>query len=196
MKYFLLAVLFSATAYSSTFGKYRSTPEGVASQKFILNETNATFEKTSNYFDLKDRDYAIGILKLEKVNEDYKTVMKKIDEYGAKFKEVDDYLKTKGSSFNEVAGLLKHQAVILVNDYRVMPESKYYAELDGLFKKLQKLDWKLTKGYRVTEDLQKVLEIDEGKAVKTSPFARDLYCQKIHPPTICTPYGGGQIYVK
>jgi hypothetical protein len=122
--------------------------------------------------------------------------VKKIDEYGAKFKEVDDYLKTKGSSFNEVAGLLKHQAVILVNDFRIMPESKYYAELDGLFKKLQKLDWKLTKGYRLTEDLQKVLEIEEGKPVKTSPFARDLYGQRVHPPTICTPYGGGQIYVK
>ena len=196
MKYlyaFFLAFSFQASA--TTFGKYRSTPDGVASQKFIADKDVTKFEKTSNYFDLSDKDYSVGIYTSEDRKE-FSELMTKVEEYSKKFQVVDEYLKTKGSSFNNVSGSPGHEEVILVNDYRIRKESKFYAELDGVFKKLRGLKWKQQKGYQVSQDLMKLMEIEDGKTIKTSPYARDLYCQRVQPPTTCTFYGGGQIYVK
>lgn len=181
---------------AATFAKYRTTVEGTASQKFILDDNEPVFEKTSNYFDLKHGDYGIGIHHLSAVNAEYKALVKEVEEYAKKFKVVDEYLKTKGSSFNEVSGLIKHEAIILVDDYRIKPESKYYAALDALFKKVRAMEWKLAKGYRISSDLEKVIEFDKGKETKTTKYSRELYCQKPLPPTTCTFQGGGQIYVK
>lgn len=195
MKYFIIALLVTFQASATSLGKYRSTADGVASQKFTLDGKVAKFEKTSNYFDLSGKDYTVGIF--QTANE--KAVseqMAKVDEYVKKFEAVDEYLKTKGSSFNDVAGSADHDVVIHVNDFRIRKESKYFAELDAIFMKLRKLEWKQTKGFQVSPDLKNLTEIDEGKKVKTSPYARDLYCQKMQLPTMCTFHGGGQIYVK
>lgn len=196
MKYLFLSLLIAFHVEASTLAKYRTTSDGVASQKFLLDAKVPVFEKTSNYFDLKHGDYGIGIHSLSEVNEEYRALVKEVEEYAKKFKTVDDYLTTKGSSFNEVSGLIKHEAIILVDDYRIKPESKYYAPLDALFKKMRALDWKLSKGYRISNDLEKVIEFDKGKETNSKKYARDLYCQKPLPPTTCTFQGGGQIYVK
>ncbi len=196
MKILIAAFLIATNIHAATLSKYRSTPDGVASQKFILKDNEATFEKTSNFFDMKAKDYSVGIHKLTTLNPEYQDTLKKIEEFSVKLKKVDDFLKTKGSSYNEVAGIVQHEVIILVDDFRIKPESKYYTELDALFKKLQQQDWKLTKGFRITPDLEKVLEIDKGEVVKTSKYARDLYCKKAQLPTTCTLHGGGHIFVE
>ena len=196
MKYFIISLLVSLSVNATTIAKYRTTSDGAASQKFILDAAEPVFEKTSNYFDLKQGDYGIGVHKLSQVNAGYKSIVKEIEEYSKKFKTVDEFLKTKGSSFNEVSGLIKHEAIILVDDYRIKPDSKYYAPLDALFKKLRAMDWKLSKGYRISSDLEKVMEFDQGKETTSTKYARELYCQKPLPPTMCTFQGGGQVYVK
>lgn len=196
MKYLFFSLLVVFSVEASTLAKYRTTTEGSASQKFLLDDKEPVFEKTSNYFDLKNGDYGIGIHKLSEVSNEYKALVKEVHEYAKKFKTVDDYLKTKGSSFNEVSGLIKHEAIILVDDYRIKPDSKYYASLDSLFKKFRAMDWKLSKGYRISNDLEKVMEFDKGIETKSTNYARDLYCQKPLPPTTCTFQGGGQVYVK
>lgn len=196
MKYLILSFLFIFAARASTLGKYRTTTDGVASQKFLLDDKEPVFEKTSNYFDLKNGDYGIGIHKLSEVSAEYKALVKEVAEYARKFKTVDDYLKTKGSSFNEVSGLIKHEAIILVDDYRIKPDSKYYSSLDTLFNKLRAMNWKLEKGYRISKDLEKVMEFDKGKETQATKYSRELYCQKPLPPTTCTFQGGGQVYVK
>lgn len=196
MKYFILSLIFSLSLGASTLSKYRSTSDGVSSQKFIFDDKIPTFEKTSNYFDLKHGDYGIGIHKLSKESSEYKNLVKEVEEYAKKFKTVDEFLKTKGSSFNEVSGLIKHESIIMVDDYRIKPDSKYYASLDALFKKFQGMGWKLTKGYRISNDLERILEFDKGKEIKSSLYSKALYCQKLQPPTTCTYFGGGQVYVK
>lgn len=196
MKTFIALFFIAMNLEAASISKYRSMPDGVDSQKFILSEKEATFEKTSNFFDMKEKDYSVGISRLTNLNSEYQDTLKKVEEFAVKVKKVDDYLKTKGSSYNDVAGPPQHEVLIIVDDYRIKPESKFYTELDGLFNKLQKLDWKLTKGYRITPDLEKVLEIDKGEVVKTSKYARDLYCNKAQLPTTCTLHGGGQIFVR
>lgn len=196
MKFLIAAFLFVTYVQAASLGKYRSTSDGVASQKFILSEKEATFEKTSNFFDMKEKDYSVGIHKLTKLSPEYQDTRRKIEEFSVKLKKVDDYLKTKDSSYNEVAGPIQHEVVIMVDEYRIKPESKYYTELDRLYKKLQLLEWKLTKGYRISPDLEKVMEIDKGEVVKTSKYARDLYCKKAELPTTCTLHGGGHIFVR
>lgn len=196
MKKILILLLISTQAYPVTFGKYRSSPDGVASQKFVTEGKAVRFEKTSNYFDLTQKDYSVGVFKLNEPSPEFTRLMEKVEEFSKKFSTVDEFLKTKDSSFNELAGDSGHDVVILVNDFRVKPDSKYYKELDAIFKKMRKLDWKHTDGYRVTEDLKELSQLESGKVIKTVPYARDMYCRKLRPPTICTFHGGGEIYVK
>lgn len=197
MKSFILICLFTLNAASAaTLAKFRSSPDGTSSQKFLLEGEAPKFEKTSNLFDPKSKDYRIGVHSLAGKPAEFKKLMAKVDEYAKKFKEVDEFLKTKNSSFNDVAGAVHHDSVILVDEFRIKPESKYYAELDQIFKKLQGMNWRLKTGFKLTENLEKVLEYKDGKEVKSSPYARDLYCQKAHPPTVCTFYGGGQVFVQ
>lgn len=192
----LLIILFVSQVQALTLSKYRSTPDGAASQLFNLDSKKPQFEKTSNVFDPNSNDLGIGIHELSSPGEEYKSLVKNLEGYAAKFKVVDDFLKTKGSSFNDVSGPPNHEAIIILNDYRIKPDSKYYAELDVVFKKIRSMNWRLVKGYRITDDLKKVLEINDGKTTKTSSYDKDLYCQKAQRPTLCTYYGGGQVYVK
>jgi hypothetical protein len=196
MKLLFALVLIATNLNAATLSKYRSTPDGVASQKFILGDKEATLEKTSNFFDMKAKDYSVGIHKLTTINSEYKETVKKIEAFAVKLKKADEYLKTKDSSYNEVSGPVKHEVIILVDEFRIRPESTYYTELDRLFKKLQSMDWKLMKGYRITPDLEKIFEIDKGEVVKTSRYARDLYCKRTQLPTTCTLHGGGHIFVE
>ncbi|MES2528521.1 MAG: hypothetical protein V4598_15665 [Bdellovibrionota bacterium] len=196
MKILIFSLILSFQAGASTIAKYRSTPDGSAMQKFNLESDKATYEKTSNLFDLKAKNYSVGLHDLKAVTKEYSAVMKEVDEYAKKFQVVDEFLKEKGSGFNQVSGIIQHEAVILVDDFRVKPDSKHYAALNKLFQRLQKLDWKLAKGFQISPDLQKVMEFENGKPVKTEKYARDLYCKKAQLPTVCTLHGGGQIYVE
>ncbi len=196
MKILILTLALSFQAGASSIGKYRTTPDGSAMQKFNLESDKASYEKTSNLFDLKAKNYSVGLHELKAVTKEYAAVMKEVDEYAKKFQVVDEFLKEKGSGFNQVSGIVQHEAIITVDDFRVKPDSKHYAALNNLFQRLQKLDWKLAKGFQISPDLQKVMEIENGKAVKTEKYARDLYCRKAQLPTVCTLHGGGQIYVE
>lgn len=196
MKILILTLIFSFQAGASSIAKYRTTTDGSAMQKFNLEADKASYEKTSNFFDLKSKNYSIGLLELKAVTKEYSAVMKEVDEYAKKFHTVDDFLKEKGSGFNQVSGIIQHEAIIMVDDFRVKPDSKHYEPLNKLFQRLQKLDWKLAKGFQISPDLQKVMEIENGKTVKTEKYARDLYCRKAQLPTVCTLHGGGQIYVE
>lgn len=196
MKLLTFILIFSIDAGASTIAKYRTTPDGSAMQKFNLDADKATYEKTSNFFDLKGKNYSVGLLELKKLDPDYAAVTKQVDEYAKKLHVVDDFLKEQGSGFNQVSGVIQHEAVIIVDDFRIKPDSKHYEPLNKLFQRLQKLDWKLAKGFQISPDLEQVIEIDNGKTVKTSKYARDLYCRKAQLPTVCTLHGGGQIYVE
>ncbi len=196
MKFLTLILIFSFHAGASSISKYRTTPDGSAMQRFNLEADKATYEKTSNFFDLKARNYSVGLLELTKLNSEYSAVKKEVDGYAIKLHAVDDFLKEKGSGFNQVSGVIQHEAVIMVDDFRIKPDSKHYQPLNKLFQRLQKLEWKLAKGFQISPDLEQVMEIDNGKTVKTSKYARDLYCRKAQLPTVCTLHGGGQIYVE
>jgi hypothetical protein len=196
MKIFILILFISLQARATTFGKYRSVPEGVDAQTFVATESDRHFEKTSNLFDPTGNDYSIGTFSLASGAAEFTTLMKRVEEFSAKFKTVDDFLKTKDSSFNEVSGNSGHEVVILVNDFKVRPSSKYYKELDELFQKLRSLSWTQTKGFKVSENLKILEEFDGGKVIKTQPYAREMYCRNMQMPTVCTFHGGGEIYVK
>lgn len=195
MKLILLFCL-SFQASASSIAKYRSMPEGSFLQKFILNDKNSTYEKTSNFFDPEKKELAIGIHVLRDAGAEYTAVKKAVDEYASKFKTVDDFLKTKDSDFNKVSGLIRHETIIMVDDFRIKPDSEYYAELNKLFQRLQKLKWDLSKGYRVSSDLKNVQEMNDGKVVKTLKYDTGLYCQSERRPTMCTYFGGGKIFVE
>jgi hypothetical protein len=165
-------------------------------QKFNLTAEKATYEKTSNFFDLEAKNYSVGLLELKKLNNEYSIILKEVDEYAKKLHLVDDFLKEKGSGFNQISGIILHEAILIVDDFRIKPDSKHYRPINTLFQRLQKLDWKLAKGFQISPDLEQVMEIDNGKTVKTSRYARDLYCRKAQLPTVCTFHGGGQIFVE
>ena len=196
MKFLTIILIFSLHAGASSISKYRTTPDGSAMQRFNLDADKATYEKTSNFFDLKAKNYSVGLLELTKLDAEYTAVKKEVDEYAKKLHVVDDFLKEKGSGFNQVSGVIQHEAVIMVDDFRIKPDSKHYGPLNTLFQRLQKLEWKLEKGFQISPDLEQVMEINNGKTVKTSKYARDLYCRKAQLPTVCTLHGGGQIYVE
>ncbi len=196
MKILIIILMYSLNTYASSITKFRTTPDGSAMQKFNLNPDKASYEKTSNFFDLDGKNYSLGLLELTKLDTEYSNVLKELDEYAKKFTAVDDFLKGKGSSFNQVSGIIQHEAVIMVDDFRIKPDSKHYSSLDKLFKRLQKLEWKLVKGFQISPDLEKFMEFDDGKIVNTNKYARDLYCKKAQLPTVCTLHGGGQIYVE
>jgi hypothetical protein len=93
-------------------------------------------------------------------------------------------------------GDTKDDVVIMIDNYKIIPDSKYYPELDRLFKKLQNLDWKLMKGFRITPELENLLEIDKGEVVKTSKFELTTYCKGAKLPTTCIFDESGHIFLK
>lgn len=196
MKLFLFILIAVTNMQAATLEKIRTNPEGVDSQKFILGEKEASLEKKSNFFDMQEKDYSVGTFKLIKMSPDYQETLKKISELSLKVKKVDEYLKIKSSRYNEIVGAPKDDVIIMIDDFRIIPESRYYTELDRLFKKLQNLDWKMMKGFRITPDLEKLLEIVKGEVLKTSKFELSTYCKKAQIPTICIFDENGRVHLR
>lgn len=187
----LIAFITSVEVSAVSLTKFQSTPEGTSSQVFLVEETKATLDKNTNLFDPK-LDFALGIFRRESL-EDFKEVHRKLAELEGKFKIVDETLKKRKTSFNDISGKPGHKTILILGDYRVMPESKYYGELEVLFNQLQKLEWNLEEGYRISPDLSTVSVYKDGKVQKTEKYLKIAHCSDDR--TTCTYNLGGRIFL-
>lgn len=188
----LLALGLPVASHAVSFGKIRSDVEGSSSQVFAIEEGKATFEKTSNLFDVTPKDYRVG--RFEVTSDKLKETYAGLVAFEKKLKVVDEALQKKKSSFNQMSGAPGHKTVIMVGNFRIMPESQYYQELEEKFNELKKLEWTLNSGYKISPDLKEVSVYKDGKIEKTEKYQVESYCKENRE--VCTYSSGGKIFVK
>lgn len=192
---FLTAILFiSLNLEAATISQYISKPEGSSAHVFDISETKMTQKKASNFFDTK-KDYRLGSFstsdkaKAKELNTRLEAILVKI-------KEVDVFMKKKNSSFNDLADNKPHESFLAVNEYRVTKESVVYPELKAIYDEVAKLKWQQDDGIKLSDDLKKIITIENGKEVKREEFSFRFHCKDPAPPSVCAYKDLGIIYVQ
>jgi hypothetical protein len=119
-----------------------------------------------------------------------------LDKKLTKIKSRDELLKKKKSSFNELSSKKPHDSFIFVENYRISQDSDIYPELKIIYDQLASKKWKQIPGIKLSEDLQKVLTIKNGKEVSKDQFNFAFHCKKSKIPTTCLYKDLGILYVQ
>ena len=194
MKYLFLILLLSGQAYSATIGQYVSHPDGSSFQSFNLEKNKVIYEKHSNFFD-KKKDLTLGHFELVK-KEDLSKHEKKLKSILSKIKEVDTFLKKKDSSFNELSSKKQHESFILLESYRLTKGSDLYPELKKIYDELYQRNWKQVSGIKLSDDLKKVISIEDGKEKSKENFNMSFHCKAPSTPTVCGYKDLGILYIQ
>ncbi|MFP5386502.1 MAG: hypothetical protein ACLGHN_10515 [Bacteriovoracia bacterium] len=194
MKYLIVSLLITVSAYGVEVGQYISHPDGSSFQSFNLEKSKVIYEKHSNFFDPK-KDLSLGHFELSK-KVDLSSEEKKLKEILNKIVEVDKFLRKKKSSFNELSSRNNHDSFILLEKFKVTKDSDLYPELKKIFDTLLNREWKQVDGVRLSEDLKKVIKVEEGKEVSREAFNMRFHCKKPDPPTVCGYKDLGILYIQ
>ncbi len=195
MKYLLLSsLILSVSAYAATLGQYVSHPDGSSFQSFTLKKNKILYEKHSNYFD-KKKNLTLGNFKLIK-KEDLSRHEKKLENILSRIEEVDKYLKKKDSSFNELSSKKPHESFFLLGKYRITKDSDLYPELKVIYDELYQKQWKQISGIKLSDDLKKVISIEEGKEKSHGNFNMSFHCKTHSTPTVCGYKDLGILYIQ
>lgn len=194
MKYLLIFLLIIAKAYGVELGQYISHPDGSSFQSFSLKNGKVIYEKHSNFFDNK-KDLSLGHFELVKKS-DFSVEEKRLNQVHGQIIEVDKFLKKKKSSFNELSSRKNHESYLLLDKYKVTKDSDLYPELKRIFDTLLSREWKQVDGIRISDDLKKVIKVDEGKEVSKEAFNMRFHCKKPDLPTVCGYKDLGILYIQ
>lgn len=194
MKSLIVIFFLSLSLEAATLSQYLSKPEGSSVHAFDLNDDKFMQKKASNFFDSK-KDYRLGVFttaeksKAMELNTKLEVILEKI-------KEVDVFMKKKNSSFNEMADNKPHESFLTVNEFRVTKESVIYPELKLIYDELTNLNWKHDQGIKLSDDLKKLIIIENGKEIKREDFSFRFYCKDPVPPSVCIYKNLGIIYTQ
>ena len=191
MKY-LLFLMVSSQVLASSISVIRSVPEGLSSQKFVIENGRTILEKTSNYFD-QDVDYRLGRLEAKNRSSDLKARLNLLLE---KIKLADNNLKSHGSNFNSLTNPRPHERYLKVDGYLLTPKSLLYPEAEKILSELQKSEWELIEGVLFSKDLKTKSTFRAGKLIESIDFKFKFYCREKIPPTVCHDRKYGIIYVR
>lgn len=194
MKYLFIILMLTGHVYSATIGQYISHPDGSSFQSFTLEKDKVLYEKHSNFFD-KKKDLSLGHFKLAK-EEDLSKQEKKLKNLLSKIQEVDTFLKKKDSSFNELSAKKPHESFILLGKYRVTKESDLYPELKAIYDELHQKNWKQVSGIKLSDDLKKIISIEDGKEKSKENFNMSFHCKAPSTPTVCGYKDLGILYIQ
>lgn len=194
MKYLFFILLFSGQLYSATIGQYISHPDGSSFQSFTLEKNKVLYEKHSNFFDIK-KDLTLGHFELVK-KEDLSKHEKKLKSILSRIKDVDTFLKKKDSSFNELSAKKPHESFLLLESFRVTKDSDLYPELKKIYDELYQKNWKQVSGIKLSDDLKKVISIEDGKEKSKENFNMSFHCKAPSAPTVCGYKDLGILYIQ
>lgn len=186
-------LIMSSQSFAVSLAKARSATEGTSVQKFILEKKLVEFQKQSTFFD-PQKDPRIGIFRVspapaEKLRQNLEDMLIKVSA-------ADKILKSKDSDFNALSGEVRHESFYQLNDFMITSSSILYAEVEQIFQKLQKLDWKQHAGYALTSDYKQLTLYTAGKAAAAAEFNFEFHCDKRTPPSVCHFKDFGMMYLE
>jgi len=182
MRLFFIGLFISFHSYGITLSQFRTTSEATSLQEFLLVDGKASYNKKSNFFD-PSLDLRLG--RFTYSGKETLPVEKSLKAVLAKIVIADKILKSKKRSFNDLSGNDKHQSVLILDGFKVTPESDLYSELKINFNALINLKWEIQKGISLSSDHAKVTQINNGKPSAPQPFNFAFSCQSQSPPTVC-----------
>lgn len=194
MKYIIYALsIFPLVANAIELVKFQSDPEASSRQKFILNKKSVVLKKESNLFDVAKK-YSLGTF--EASDPSVAEISTKLEGILAKIKATDEALRSKGLSFNELSDSTDHhQVTMMLESFKILKNSNFYAEIDKLFTELQAKNFVHVKGIELGPDFKTINYFDKSKKIKSEEFNLKFSCKSAELPTICRIRGEGYLFL-
>lgn len=185
---FVLSLFFTLSTFALSLGQFQTVPGATDARKWTFESGKISLEKRTNAFDL-NRNLKLGKFQAQDektaIQNDLKLILQSITL-------VDKNLKRKGKTFNDLSNGRPHEPFFQLNEYFIYKSSRLYSEIEGIIRKLEKLNWKHLTGIELSEDYKKQ-KIINGE---TSDFDFAFSCDKEKPPTACYFKDFGRLLVK